>query len=136
MAGIGERLTAAPGLPPCGLVLVNPGVAVATPDVFRARRGDWSLPARLPASWTDAASMADDLRGLGNDLEPAAMSLQPVIGDVLAAVSATPGCRLARMSGSGATCFGLFDDADAAERAARQVQRAGWWCWGGSLARG
>ena len=134
MAGIGERLSAAPGLPSCGMVLVNPGVAVATADVFRARRGNWSPPAHLPASWTDAATMAADLQGLHNDLEPAAVFLQPVISEVLMAVSEALGCRLARMSGSGATCFGLFDDAATAECAAECLRRPGWWCWGGALA--
>jgi 4-diphosphocytidyl-2-C-methyl-D-erythritol kinase len=133
MSGIGEQLAAAPVLPDCGLLLVNPGVAVATPDVFRARSGVWSSPAPLPASWPDAAAMAGDLRPLRNDLEPAAVELQPVIGEVLAALTATPDCRLARMSGSGATCFGLFDTPSAATRAAALLGRPGWWCWGGAL---
>ena len=135
MSGIGEQLAAAPDLPTCGILLVNPGVAVATADVFRARRGAWSSPAPLPASWDDAASVADDLRQLHNDLEPAAVALQPVIGDVLAVLTEIPGCRLARMSGSGATCFGLFDSPDIAARAAGQIQHPGWWNWGGALQR-
>ena len=81
---------------------------VATAEVFRARHGAWSEPAALPAGWDDAAAMAADLGRLRNDLEPAAIALRPVIGDVLAALAATPGCLLARMSGSGATCFGLY----------------------------
>ena len=84
--------------------------------MFRTRRGAWSQPAALPAGWNDVAAMAADLGRLRNDLEPAAIALRPVIGDVLAALAATPGCLLARMSGSGATCFGLYADAAAAER--------------------
>ena len=133
MAGIGERLEPAPVLPNCGLVLVNPGIAVATAEVFRARHGAWSLDAGLPAGWPDANAMANDLRELRNDLEPVAVSLQPVIGDVLSSLAAAPDCLLARMSGSGATCFGLFPDADAAARALVHVSRSGWWCWAGTL---
>lgn len=133
MGGVGEVLAPAPALPACGMVLVNPGVAIATADVFRARRGEWSRPVELPALWADAAAMARDLARLRNDLEPAAVALRPVIGEVLAALAAAPGCRLARMSGSGATCFGLFDDASAAVAVAARLRRPGWWCWAGSL---
>lgn len=123
-------------LPDCGIVLVNPGVAVATAGAFHARGGDWSAPALLPGSWPGASAMAADLARLRNDLEPAATSLQPVIGEVIAALDTTPGCLLTRMSGSGATCFGLFADAEAARCASAAVQRPGWWSWGGTLRRG
>ncbi len=134
MSGIGERLGPAPGIPICGLVLVNPGVAVATADVFRARRGDWSAPAELPHSWPDVGAMARDLRDLRNDLQSPAIALHPTIGDVIAALAAAPGCRLARMSGSGATCFGLFDNPVVAADAASRLRRPDWWAWGGPLA--
>ena len=134
MRGVGERLDPAPSIPACGLVLVNPGVAVATADVFRARRGGWSAPAALPQSWPDVGTMADDLRALRNDLEPPAIALHPAIGDAIAALAAVSGCRLARMSGSGATCFGLFDDPAVAVEAAGRLRRPDWWTWGGSLA--
>jgi 4-diphosphocytidyl-2-C-methyl-D-erythritol kinase len=133
MGGIGERLEPAPALPECGIVLANPGVAVPTADVFRARRGAWSEEAVLPGTWADVASMSADLGALRNDLEPAAIAREPVIGDVLAALAGVPGCLLARMSGSGATCFGLFADTAAAAGAAALLSREGWWCWGGSL---
>ncbi len=136
MGGVGEVLTPAPELPPAGMVLVNPGVSLATAAVFRARTGGFSAPAALPASWPDAATMAGDLAGLRNDLEPPAIALRPAIGTVLAALAAVPGCLLARMSGAGATCFGLFADAARAEAAARMLARPGWWCWGGALASG
>ncbi len=132
MGGIGERIEPAPTLPAHGIVLVNPGVAVATAEVFRNRQGAWSSVASLPESWADAAAMAADLRTLRNDLQPAAVALQPVIGEVLSALAGIPDCLLARMSGSGATCFGLFPDVAAAQRAAARLARPGWWCWAGS----
>ena len=131
MGGVGELLAPAPGLPRFGLALVNPGVPVATAEVFRRRTGPFSAPASLPAGWPDTRAMADDLAGLHNDLEPPARALCPPIGEVLAALAARPGCLLARMSGSGATCFGLFPDAAAAAEAAVALARPGWWCWGG-----
>jgi 4-diphosphocytidyl-2-C-methyl-D-erythritol kinase len=134
MSGIGETLAPAPALPPFGLCLANPGMPVPTAPVFAARRGPFSPPACLPQSWPDAASLAADLRRLGNDLEAPAIALCPAIGPVLAALAGQPGCLLARMSGSGATCFGLFPDPPAAVEAARALARPGWWCWGGGLA--
>jgi 4-diphosphocytidyl-2-C-methyl-D-erythritol kinase len=133
MSGVGETLIPAPGMPSAGIVLVNPGESLATAEVFRTRTGGFSAPAELPASWPDATAMAGDLARLRNDLEPSANALQPAVGVVLAALRAVPGCLLARMSGSGATCFGMFCDAATAEAAARALARPGWWCWGGAL---
>lgn len=133
MGGVGERLQPAPELPACGVVLVNPGVAVATASVFRARTGGFSQPAALPGRWQSAAAMAADLRRLANDLESPARGLCPAIDAVLAALAAQQGCMLARMSGSGATCFGLFADPHQATDAARRLMRDGWWTWGGAL---
>jgi 4-diphosphocytidyl-2-C-methyl-D-erythritol kinase len=132
MAGVGEVLTPAPRLPEFGLVLANPRISVATPGIFAARRGAFSAPAALPAGWGDAAAMAADLRELGNDLEPPAIALCPPIADVLSALSALPGALMARMSGSGATCFAVFADAGVAKRAAAGLP-AGWWRWGGGI---
>ena len=136
MGGIGERLEPAPALPGCGIVLVNPGTAVTTAEVFRMRCGAWSQPAMLPSGWDGVAAMAADLGRLRNDLEPAAIALRPVIADVLEKIAATPGCKLARMSGSGATCFGLYADAASACQALGHLDRPGWWSWAGSLRRG
>jgi 4-diphosphocytidyl-2-C-methyl-D-erythritol kinase len=135
MTGVGETLEPAPALPPCFVLLVNPGAAVATAAVFRARSNPFSQPAHLPADWADAASMAADLARLGNDLEAPARGVCPAIGDVLASIAAQPGCLLARMSGSGATCFGLFPDLAAAEHAADATARPGWWVRAGALRR-
>jgi 4-diphosphocytidyl-2-C-methyl-D-erythritol kinase len=133
MAGIGEVLSPAPKLPGFGMVLVNPGVPVATAEVFRARRRDFSPAASLPDAWPDAAAMAAGLSELRNDLEDAAIALAPGIAAALAALRALPGVLLARMSGSGATCFALFATPAQAEAAAASIDRPGWWCWGGGL---
>lgn len=135
MQGVGERLQPAPSLPECGMALLNPGVEVATPDVFRARAGGFSEVPALPDGWPDAASLAADLSAMRNDLEAPAMALCPAVAAVLGWLRAQPGCLLARMSGSGATCFGLFADADGAAAAAGRAP-ASWWAWGGPMARG
>jgi 4-diphosphocytidyl-2-C-methyl-D-erythritol kinase len=134
MRGVGEQLTPAPRLPRCGLVLVNPGVPLATAEVFRARAGGYSAEAVLPEGWDSAQAMTASLSECTNDLEAAAIGLVPAIREVLRALTGTRGCLLARMSGSGATCFGLFVNAREAEAAANELARPGWWCWGGALA--
>lgn len=130
MQGVGEILAAAPPLPRFALLLANPRLALPTPAVFRARAAagaGFSAPAALPAGgWPDAPALAADLRGLGNDLEAAAIGLCPPIAGVLAALAAQPGCLVARMSGSGATCFGLFATAAKADAAVAALP-AGWW---------
>ncbi len=133
MAGIGEILSPAPRLPGFGMLLVNPGTAVATAAVFRARQQGFSPPAVLPEAWPDAAAMAAGLAQLGNDLEAAAIAVAPGIATALAALRALPGALLARMSGSGATCFAIFATPAEAAAAAAALNRPGWWCWGGGL---
>jgi 4-diphosphocytidyl-2-C-methyl-D-erythritol kinase len=134
MMGVGEILSAAPDLPSCGLLLANPRIALPTPQVFRARRGEFSPPAEMPERLADAAALAGWLRPLGNDLQDAALSLCAVIAEVLSAIAAQPGCLLARMSGSGATCFGLFATPAQAQAAAKALP-ADWWRHGGGLSR-
>jgi 4-diphosphocytidyl-2-C-methyl-D-erythritol kinase len=134
MRGVGEILTPAPALPQCGLLLVNPGIPLATVSVFRARSGGLSREAALPAGWETAHEMAGWLSGTVNDLEAPAIGLVPAIRDVLHAIAGAQGCLLARMSGSGATCFGLFANASDAHAASAELARPGWWSWGGSLA--
>ena len=128
MGGVGDILGAAPAFPPAALLLVNPGVAVSTAEVFRRRAGPDRVAAQLPVSWPTVADMAYDLASLHNDLEPAAIDLCPPISDALAWLRARPGCLLARMSGSGATCFGLFQQLPAAAPAP-----ASWWLSGGAI---
>ena len=134
MSGIGEMLKPVAGLPDVGIVLINPGIAVATPAVFRARVGAFSGPAGFPDSaWRDVAALVGALREVRNDLEAPARLLAPGVSDALQIVSTSPGCLLARMSGSGATCFGLFAGPAAARAAAQTIDRDGWWVWGGGL---
>lgn len=133
MGGIGEVLGPAPALPRFGLLLANPGVPLATPAVFRARTGGFSAPAALPVAWADAVAMAEGLRALRNDLEAPAIALCPPVAEVLAAIQACTGCLLARMSGSGATCFGIFPTPEAAAAAAASLPSI-WWRWGGAPA--
>jgi 4-diphosphocytidyl-2-C-methyl-D-erythritol kinase len=134
MRGIGEKLTPSPGLPPCGLLLVNPGEPLSTASVFRARDQGFSEEVTLPDGWCDPGSMAAALAEWGNDLEVPAIALLPAIQEVARAIRGTAGCLLTRMSGSGATCFGLFTTAAEAKTAAASLARPGWWTWGGSLA--
>ncbi|NQV48412.1 MAG: 4-(cytidine 5'-diphospho)-2-C-methyl-D-erythritol kinase, partial [Rhodospirillaceae bacterium] len=135
MGGIGEDLTPAPALPSATLVLVNPGVALATNAVFGARTGDFGKPAGFDSAPRDAAELAAILAERDNQLTAAAVSLAPVIGDVLAALSATDGALLSRMSGSGATCFGLFAEPGQAAAAALALSAAhgDWWVKAGAL---
>ena len=130
MQGIGEAITPLAALPEFWMVLVNPRVEVPTPHVFRAleQRENAPMPALLPL-WRDATELFAFLAEQRNDLQAAACQIAPQIGQVLAALGATPGCALARMSGSGATCFGLYAAQDDAERAAMDLQTAhpDWW---------
>ncbi|MBI1272964.1 MAG: 4-(cytidine 5'-diphospho)-2-C-methyl-D-erythritol kinase [Alphaproteobacteria bacterium] len=127
--GGGEQLGPEVALPPCHIVLANPGVQVATADVFRARTGSFSPAARLENTPRDAADLAAMLAARRNDLTEAALHVAPAVGDVLAALTATRNCLLARMLGSGATCFGLYTDRMAADAAAAQLRRKQplWW---------
>ena len=129
MRGIGEELNPVGAFPELPLVLVNPGAAVSTPAVFKARYGDFSAPVDWPGAMTEAADVIAALSATVNDLETPAKSVAPIIADALAALEAQPDIRLARMSGSGATCFGIFASMDAAEVAAETIsgQNPDWW---------
>ena len=130
MTGIGEGLhPVAHTLPPAWLVLVNPGQAVATPEVFRALDRRDNAPMQALPRLRDAAELAAWVAMQRNDMEAAATRLLPVIAEVRRALSAQPGCLLSRMSGSGATCFGLFADPLSANAAARAISAAQprWW---------
>jgi 4-diphosphocytidyl-2-C-methyl-D-erythritol kinase len=129
VSGIGERLRPAPNLPPAWLVLVNPGVEVATADVFRRFAGAFGPAQPLDEAPADAAALAAALKERRNDLEAAAVALAPAIGEVLAELARMPEIMIARMSGSGATCFGLAATEDEARQAAARLRmaRRGWW---------
>lgn len=126
MRGIGDDLGPVLKLPRLFAVLVNPGVHVATPAVFRALGFD--IGTQRPATGTDGDIAAAIASGT-NDLEAPAIGCAPVIAEVLAALRADPACRLARMSGSGATCYGIFEACTGSAAAARTIRRAhpGWW---------
>jgi 4-diphosphocytidyl-2-C-methyl-D-erythritol kinase len=128
VSGIGEVVRPASDLPACAVVLVNPGVAVPTGAVFARRVGPFSVEGSLPRA-TDLAALAARLAERRNDLTDAAQSIAPAVGHSLQALAQSQGCRLARMSGSGATCFGLYDDDTAAGAAARAIVAAhpDWW---------
>lgn len=129
MRGIGDALSRVPGVPALPLVLVNPAVQVPTPAVFRAlARKENAAMGALPC-WPSRAAFLDWLAAQRNDLEAPATEVAPAIHDALRALGGTAGCRLARMSGSGATCFGIYDSNDAARAAAARIAEAHpeWW---------
>ena len=144
MTGVGEQLLPlTPPDMPC--VMVNPRVPVATQDVFRElglRNGELLVGAtdviEAPA-WPDAGATIADwveiLDTVPNDLEAPAMRIEPMIGEVLEALRASGGVKLARMSGSGATCFAIFGEPAAAQKAAETIRRdqPGWWVHAGTL---
>lgn len=125
MTGIGERVEPVPGLGTVAAVLVNPGVPVSTAAIFQSY--DSRRPAREPKQTARRGTLLDRALSGANDLESDAKNVAPEIATVLAALGTQPGCDLARMSGSGATCFGLFSDQAAAARAAAAVSRPDWW---------
>lgn len=130
VTGVGERIAPTAGRLVFGLLLVNPRIGVPTPAAFRAlqQRDNPALPV-LPAFATIADLATFLSMETRNDLELPARTIAPVIGDVLVAIAGLPGVRLARMSGSGATCFGLFDDQATAKLAGAQLtdRHPDWW---------
>jgi 4-diphosphocytidyl-2-C-methyl-D-erythritol kinase len=133
MRGVGDVLTVPVRVSPLAAVMINPGVPVPTRDVFGKvglqrgeRRGEACAD---PGDLAGLDAVLGFMATAGNDLEPAALTLQPVIGEVLARLRAEPGCRIARMSGSGATCFGLFADPRRATAAAAAIAtvQPHWW---------
>jgi len=144
MTGVGETLLPL-ALPIMPCVMVNPRVPVATKDVFKAlglRSGELLVGVsdvlRAPAWPEPGASLEDWVEALAagsNDLEAPATRIQPVIGEVIAALNATNGAWLARMSGSGATCFAIYENTAEAQRASQKIRHdhPGWWVHAGTL---
>jgi 4-diphosphocytidyl-2-C-methyl-D-erythritol kinase len=135
VGGVGERLDPLAELPPLGLVLANPRRELPTASVFRARQGGFTAAALPRLSPRSATALLDLLRQCRNDLTQAALGLMPEITAMLDRLAALPDAYFARMSGSGATCFALFADRAAAERAAALLAAAepGWWVRAGVL---
>jgi len=134
MTGIGDQLGPLLKLPPLVGLIVNPGEPLATKSVFaqmNIARGDATRFGGHPELRPDMAgdALIAALRKGRNDMEAAACVLAPIVGQLLAILSVAPGCRLARMSGSGATCFALFKDCRSAGRARKAILQAhpGWW---------
>jgi len=132
--GIGDEIAPAPALPSTHLVLINPGVPLPTASVFRARAAgsaamQFSAPSRWSTAVPDVVALAGQLAKRRNDLTAAAVALVPAIADVLTCLERLPDCLLARLSGSGATCFGLFAGRGAARAAAAAIaaERPSWW---------
>ena len=126
MQGLGEVVEPLTGVPSLWLLLVNPGQGLSTPAVFRAmtNKDNPPMPPVLP-HWHDAAGFVAWLARMRNDMQPAAEALMPAIGALIAAIAAQPGCQLARMTGSGATCFGIFDSRAALDAAAAALAAPG-----------
>lgn len=132
MQGLGDRVAPVSGVPPLGCVLVNPRVPLSTADVFRALRAapvGTIEEGGFPARFTGRDDLIAFVRDGRNDLEPVAIGLCPPIGAVKAVLASAPGCRVARMSGSGPTCFGLFDTQDEAQVAVAHLlgRYPAWW---------
>jgi 4-diphosphocytidyl-2-C-methyl-D-erythritol kinase len=130
VAGMGEILMPAPQLPTLPLVLVNPGIEVPTKRIFNTisvRSG--TVPPIFPQAFETARDVAMYLDRLFNDLAAPAKAIAPVIMHAESALVATEGCLIARMSGSGATCFGLYDSDATAAAAAAKIAEANpnWW---------
>ena len=131
VGGIGETITPLKGGLPGVLLLINPNVRVSTRAVFEAL--DLSLCGQalppLPTGFANISQLADYLGKGGNDLEAAAKKIAPVIGDCVSAIGVQENCLHAQMTGSGATCFGLFKDEAGAEKALSAIlaENAGWW---------
>jgi 4-diphosphocytidyl-2-C-methyl-D-erythritol kinase len=138
IGGIGERIEPAGDLPPAGILLANPRRELPTAAVFAARNSSFGGVGRFAPRPRDAVSLARVLTSRRNDLTEAAIGLVPEIRNVLAQLSRLPGALLARMSGSGATCFALFPDRTAAQeaRAALAAAEPGWWCAAGGFVAG
>lgn len=132
VTGIGERVRLLASFPGLDVVLVNAGVGLATGEVF-ARLAAPPAPMRaeppMPGPFADRARLLQWLAGESNDLEAAAQAVDGSLARVLEVLRSIGACRLARMSGSGGTCFGVFESAAAAAEAAAAIARTHprWW---------
>lgn len=129
MEGRGETVTELSGIPEVAMVLVNPGVAVPTEKVFGALKERRGVGLPLPQAMKGAGELVAYLKTTANDLEAPAREIAPVIGEVLDTLASQPGTLLVRMSGSGATCFGLFESDEFATAAAHALKARNprWW---------
>ena len=135
MRGVGEELSPPLALPPLVAVLVNPGIALPTRDVFKAFAGMVSQHEKLGEVPRERDALIEFLHRHGNDLTRPAVACAPVVGEVLEALAKLPSARLARMSGSGPTCFALFQSPAEATTAAQQLKSTHdhWWIHAGTI---
>ena len=138
IGGVGEKIYKSAPLPLCSIVLVNPGITISTPAVFKARahsQSGFSKPGRFDYAPVNVDELVSVLQSRHNDLDQAAQGLCPEIGLVLCALETCKGALMARMSGSGATCFALFADPGEAEAATLDLtqKHPEWWVRAGSL---
>lgn len=134
MTGRGETVTAVRGIPACGVVLVNPGIQLATAKVYAAldaapKRGKEPRGEAVPDFGGSFARLIDYAAPRGNDLEATALRLAPVISEVLTALTRLDGARLVQLAGSGPTCFALFPTEDEAKRGVTHInaEQSSWW---------
>ena len=127
MMGIGEIIERIDLSPPLNAVLVNPGTPVSTAEVFRTF--DDRDPPEMPSSLPDHGDLWMQILQSDNDLQSPAIKIEPIIGDVLREIASQNGCQIARMSGSGATCFGIFENRGHASAAKARilVNNPDWW---------
>lgn len=130
VTGIGDKVTPLPGLPALHAVLVNPKLPVMTAEVFKRleHKVNRPMPEKIP-EFSEPGDLVAWLRDMRNDLQEPAIDAEPVIQQVFEQLEKTPGCQLARMSGSGGTCFGIYGDAETAGSAAGRLAETfpSWW---------
>ena len=140
VTGAGETMAAGPALPPLWVCLVNPGVETPTGPIFRAFDAAHPAPAAPALAMLTPPSGYDALQAMltasRNDLQPFAVEGAPAIAEVLEVLEKAPGALIARMSGSGATCFAVFDSETGARRAEDEARGRGWWAMASRLRTG
>tara|TARA_R110002072_G_scaffold5447_1_gene35037 strand:+ start:88 stop:987 length:900 start_codon:yes stop_codon:yes gene_type:complete len=137
MRGIGDKITAAPPMPEIPMILVNPMVSCNTQDVFLHHNGKYRKDKNIPQDVSSQDKLINALKTYDNDLTTPAIQCTASIKNVIYALEATDQCRIARMSGSGATCFGLYDTNEQAKQAEESIksENPDWWVKTGWLNR-
>jgi 4-diphosphocytidyl-2-C-methyl-D-erythritol kinase len=137
MEGVGEKMMRLPDMPDMHMVLVNPAVATPTPEVFRQFRAKFSPPIQFIGRRKTMGEWIADLKLYRNDLTEAAIAVSPEIKTALQSIAETQGCQIARLSGSGATCFGIYETPTAAHAAVNKLrqQHPEWWITPAGLLR-
>ena len=137
MRGIGDVITSAPDMPEVPILLANPMIDCPTQNVFIHYDGHYKSDVQFPKHFTDIYDLVEFLKSTENDLYDAAVQSVPEISNVIQSIKIEQGCLLSRMSGSGATCFGLFESEEAAQNAKEHILRENpdWWVKTGWLNR-